>query len=66
MKNEINPAARSKINIAAGVTAATNVGIYWLAEHGFIPADSVVDALVVGNVLAQAVIATFRTWFTKP
>jgi hypothetical protein len=66
MKKTINSPLRSKINATAAITSATNVGIYFLAERGFIPADAVIDALVVGNVAAQALIAVLRSWFTKP
>tara|TARA_R110000782_G_scaffold106459_5_gene194716 strand:- start:10175 stop:10369 length:195 start_codon:yes stop_codon:yes gene_type:complete len=64
MTRKINSPANSKINANAAFTSITNVGIYVLANQGLIPQDAVIDALVIGNVISQALQSVFRTWFT--
>lgn len=62
----MNPASKSKINYAAGVQALVNIAVYVLIKFDVIPKAAIADALVVANTLSAALIATFRTWFTKP
>ena len=50
--------------MAAGIQSLSNMGVYGLVHWGYIPQESVMDALIVGNVASAAMIGTFRTWFT--
>lgn len=65
MSNEINAPTVSKINWTAGIMAVSNIAVLKAANFGLIPEGMVADALVVGNVASYALIAVFRTWYTK-
>lgn len=62
MKKEINPAVKSKINKTALIMAT--VGI--LAGLNVIPEEIEGHVVEVALVAGPALIAIFRTWFTKP
>lgn len=66
MKTEINPPTASKINLTAFITALLNILVYVAVHRDWIPQDAVVDVLVMGNMLAAALVGVFRTWFTDP
>jgi|AntRauTorckE5430_2_1112549.scaffolds.fasta_scaffold05949_5 hypothetical protein len=62
MKNDINPPAVSKINWTALVMALIGVG----AALGVIPEELKEPVTEAALIIGPMLVATFRTWFTKP
>ena len=62
MKTEINPPLASKINWTALAMALIGVA----SAFGFIPEEAQPHITEAALIVGPMLVATWRTWFTKP